>query len=127
MEEVNRRRRTVLQVQVGELHLWRLSQSSSPRKCRFHLGFSLVGIGGHERIDFVEFPVLRERETFRPGTLLQSDHSPADSARPPPTPRGLRQGPECNKMGDFVALPYYLRYKAVYKELVIASSGTHWE
>ena len=41
MEEVNRRRRTVLQVQVGELHLWRLSQSSSPRKCRFHLGFSL--------------------------------------------------------------------------------------
>ena len=42
MEEVNRRRRTVLQVQVGELHLWRLSQSSSPRKCRFHLGFSLV-------------------------------------------------------------------------------------
>ena len=42
MEEVNRRRRTVLQVQVGELHLWRLSQSSSPRKCRFHLGFSLA-------------------------------------------------------------------------------------
>ena len=42
MEEVNRRRRTVLQVQVGELHLWRLSQSSSPRKCRFHIGFSLV-------------------------------------------------------------------------------------
>ena len=42
MEEVNRRRRTVLQVQVGKLHLWRLSQSSSPRKCRFHLGFSLV-------------------------------------------------------------------------------------
>ena len=41
MEEVNRRRWTVLQVQVGELHLWRLSQSSSPRKCRFHLGFSL--------------------------------------------------------------------------------------
>ena len=42
MEEVNRRRRTVLQVQVGKLHLWRLSQSSSPRKCRFHLGFSLA-------------------------------------------------------------------------------------
>ena len=42
MEEVNRRRRTVLQVQMGEPHLWRLSQSSSPRKCRFHLGFSLV-------------------------------------------------------------------------------------
>ena len=41
MEEVNRRRRTVLQVQVGELHLWHLSQSTSPRKCRFHLGFSL--------------------------------------------------------------------------------------
>ena len=41
MEEVNRHRRTVLQVQVGELHLWRLNQSSSPRKCRFHLGFSL--------------------------------------------------------------------------------------
>ena len=42
MGKVNRRRRTVLQVQVGELYLWRLSQSSSPRKCRFHLGFSLV-------------------------------------------------------------------------------------
>ena len=41
MEEANRRRRTVLQVQVEELHLWRLSQSSSPRKCRFHLGISL--------------------------------------------------------------------------------------
>ena len=32
--------RTTLQVQVEGLHLWRLSQSSSPRKCRFHLGFS---------------------------------------------------------------------------------------
>ena len=42
MEEVNRRRRTVLQVQVGELHLWRLNQSSSPRKCTSHLGLSLV-------------------------------------------------------------------------------------
>ena len=41
MEEVNRRRRTVLQVQVGELHLWRLNQSSSPRKCTSHLGLSL--------------------------------------------------------------------------------------
>ena len=40
MEEANRRRRTVLQVQVEELHLWRLSQSSSPRKCRFYLGIS---------------------------------------------------------------------------------------
>ena len=39
---VHRRRRTTLQVQVEELHLWRLSQSSSPRKCRFHLGFGLV-------------------------------------------------------------------------------------
>ena len=26
----------------GRASLWRLSQSSSPRKCRFHLGFSLV-------------------------------------------------------------------------------------
>ena len=41
MEEVNRRRRTTLQAQVEGLHLWRLSQSSSPRKCGFHLGFSL--------------------------------------------------------------------------------------
>ena len=41
MEEVNRRRRTVLQVQVGELHLWCLNQSSSPRKCTSHLGLSL--------------------------------------------------------------------------------------
>ena len=32
-----------LQVQVEELHRARLSQSSSPRKCRFHLGFSLGG------------------------------------------------------------------------------------
>ena len=31
-----------LQVQVEELHRARLSQSSSPRKCGFHLGFSLV-------------------------------------------------------------------------------------
>ena len=27
---------------MEELHLWRLSQSSSPRKCRFHLGFGLA-------------------------------------------------------------------------------------
>ena len=26
---------------MEELHLWRLSQSSAPRKCRFHLGFGL--------------------------------------------------------------------------------------
>ena len=32
-----------LQVQVEELHRARLSQSSSPRKYRFHLGFSLGG------------------------------------------------------------------------------------
>ena len=29
---------------MEELHLWRLSQSSSPRKCGFHLGFSLDAI-----------------------------------------------------------------------------------
>ena len=48
MEEVNRRRRTVLQVQVGELHLWRLNQSSSPRKCTSHLGLrAYPKIGGN--------------------------------------------------------------------------------
>ena len=42
MEEVNRLRWTALPDTAGRALLWRLSQSSSPHKCRFHLGFSIA-------------------------------------------------------------------------------------
>ena len=58
MEEVNRRRRTVLQVQVGELHLWCLNQSSSPRKCTSHLGLSLVSVAPQRRLSLIRLGLL---------------------------------------------------------------------